>query len=367
MGSARSYGSHVKTQATRTRKRTSQAVKIDDVARQAGVSAMTVSRVMNGEAGVRKDTRDKVLRAVKALNYQPNRSARRLAKGGDVHIGLIYANPSDNYLGRFLHGALDAAQRTDNHLIVDICDDNSSASYVSSALRLAKANIAGVILPPPISGSREILSVFDELQIPVATVANGEEARNSNDISIDDKGAAAEITRHLIELGHRRIAFIKGQADQGSSGLREKGFRQAMMDADLEIDEQYITAGEFTYRSGVEASERLLELSKPPTAIFASNDDMAAATIGVAHRRGLSVPDDLSVVGFDNGPSAISVWPELTTMDQPVSAMAAAAYELVLSEIDSGENAERSPFSQQLRECQLIVRGSSGPCNKRLG
>jgi len=116
----------------------------------------------------------------------------------------------------------------------------------------------------------------------------------------------------------------------------------------------------------VEASKRLLDLPEPPTAIFASNDDMAAAAIGVAHRRGLNVPEDLSVVGFDNGPSAISVWPELTTMDQPVGPMAAAAYELVLRAINGDETADGSPISEQFRECQLIVRGSSGVCKEKL-
>ncbi len=349
---------------TRTKRRTNQAVKIDDVARQAGVSTMTVSRVMNREDGVRKGTREKVLKAVKALNYQPNRSARRLAKGADVHIGLIYANPSDNYLGRFLHGALGAAQRTDNHLIVDICDENSPASYVSSALRLAKANIAGVILPPPISGFEEVLSVFDELEIPVATVANGQIARKSKDIFVDDEGAARQMTRHLIELGHRRIAFIQGQSDQASSALRERGFRQEMANCGLAVAPEYVATGQFTYRSGVEAAELLLDAPTPPTAIFASNDDMAAAAIGVAHRRGLVVPDDLSVVGFDNSPSAISVWPELTTIDQPVSAMAAAAFDLVLREIKDDPDKEPTEVNEQLRELQLIVRGSSGPCRQ---
>ncbi|MCK0127624.1 LacI family DNA-binding transcriptional regulator [Erythrobacter sp. F6033] len=346
---------------TRTRRRTTQAVKIDDVARQAGVSAMTVSRVMNRESGVRPGTREKVLKAVEALNYQPNRSARRLAKGGEVHIGLIYANPSDSYLGRFLHGALGAAQRTDNHLIVDICDEDRPASYVSSALRLAKANIAGVILPPPISGSDEILSVFNELQIPVATVANGNKAMTFRDIRIDDEEAAARMTRHLIDLDHKNIGFIQGKPDQASSLLRERGFRREMEIAGLRVDPDYIAPGQFTYRSGVEAAAQLLGLDKPPTAIFASNDDMAAATIGVAHRKGLIVPDDLSVVGFDNSPSAISVWPELTTIDQPVSAMAAAAFELVLKQIHEPADAEEIESAEAPLDCELIVRGSCGP------
>ena len=348
-------------QGTRSSRRTTNAVKLSDVARHAGVSAMTVSRVMNQESGVHKDTREKVLRAVDTLNYRPNKSARKLAKGTDVHIGLIYSNPSESYLGRFLHGALEAAQRSDNRLIVDICDENSPASYVASAMRLARADVAGVVLPPPISGSDEVLSVFRELGIPAATVARGDKSAGSHDVSIDDEGAARAMTRHLIDLGHKRIGFVRGQPDQASSGLREQGFREEMKAAGLEMPASYFVEGQFTYRSGVEAAQRLLDLPDPPTAIFASNDDMAAAAIGVAHRRGLNVPEDLTVVGFDNSASSLSVWPELTTIDQPVSAMAAAAFDQLLDVIAGQEGGKNPASAAPEIRCQLIVRGSSGP------
>ncbi len=347
----------------RTRRRNRQTVTIDDVARQAGVSAMTVSRVMNAESGVRDATRQTVLKAVSALNYQPNRSARRLAKGADVHIGLIYANPSDSYLGRFLRGALEAAQASDNHLIVDICEDNTPATHVASAMRLAKAGIAGVILPPPTSSAPEILSIFEELHIPVATVANGNMDQKHNDINIEDETASKEMTQYLIELGHRRIGFIKGSPDQMSSTMRERGYRQAMAEAQIEIDPNWVADGHYTYRSGVTAAELLLTSTPRPSAIFASNDDMAAATIGVAHRHGLSVPEELTVVGFDNSPSAISVWPELTTIDQPVSAMAKSAFNLVLSKVGLGDEADKELRFEHTHECRLIERGSSAPAN----
>lgn len=321
---------------------------------------MTVSRVMNQESGVRTDTREKVLEAVDALNYRPNKSARTLAKGADAHIGLIYANPSDSYLGRFLHGALEAAQRSDSHLIVETCDNKSTASYVASAMRLVRANVAGVLLPPPISGSDAVLSIFEETGIPVATVSRFSQSPAALDISIDDEGAAAQMTRHLIDLGHSRIGFIKGPADQASSKLREHGFRREMRAAALTIPPEYIADGQFTYRSGVSAAEQLVDLNSPPTAIFASNDDMAVAAIGVAHRRGLNVPGDLSIVGFDNSASALSVWPELTTVDQPVSAMASAAFELVREAVSAEhQNADLHRVGPTI-ECGLIIRGSSG-------
>ncbi|MEL7219602.1 MAG: substrate-binding domain-containing protein, partial [Pseudomonadota bacterium] len=212
----------------------------------------------------------------------------------------------------------------------------------------------------------EILSVFSELDIPVATVANGADARKSMDINVDDQSAAAAMTRHLVAFGHSRIGFVRGPSDQVSSIRRETGFRMAMDEAGLSVFEQMCVNGQFTYRSGVDAAEQLLALEERPTAIFASNDDMAAAVIGVAHRHGLSVPEDLSVVGFDNSPSAISVWPELTTMDQPVSAMAASAFNLVLSAIDERIVSREDAIAEQVHPCKLVKRESSGICRKQI-
>lgn len=349
----------------RAKRRTQQTIRIGDVARHAGVSTMTVSRVMNSPDAVRQETRERVLSAVKSLNYQPNLSARRLARGTDVLIGLIYANPSDSYLGRFLKGALDAARRTDSHLIVDICTDGTPAAYAASARRLVKANVAGVILPPPISGSHHVLELLADLEIPVATVANNTVQHRAMDIHIADEAAARAMTEHLIALGHRRIGFITGTPGQMTSRLRERGFRAAMQGAGLEIDPDMIVPGQFSYVSGIHAAQHLLQHKHRPSAIFASNDDMAAAAIGVAHRCGLTLPDDLSVVGFDNSPAATTVWPELTTIDQPVSAMADAALNLVLAMI-RGDQGDRlgEPVIQTHRHT-LVLRGSSGPLHQK--
>jgi LacI family transcriptional regulator len=184
---------------------------------------------------------------------------------------------------------------------------------------------------------------------------------NALNVRMDDFAAAREMTEYLIDLGHRRIALIKGHPDQIASAERERGFRAAVEEAGLSAEEVTAVQGYFTYRSGLEAAETLLDLPRPPTAIFASNDDMAAAAVSVAHRRGLHVPRDLTVVGFDDTSLATTVWPELTTIRQPVSGMAAAALDLLLAELRNRRRGGEGLAQEMVLDHEMIVRESSGP------
>jgi LacI family transcriptional regulator len=332
---------------------------IEDVARAAGVSAMTVSRVMNGGRNVRESTRAAVLAAVANLNYSPNTAARSLAAGAGDHIGLLYANPSAAYLSQFLIGALEAARRAGCHLVIESCESETADEQAEVTRRFATNVVQGVILPPPLSESRPIMSELAAIGIPVVTVAMGEPQEDSLNVRINDFEAAAEMTRYLLGLGHRDIAFIKGHPNHIASHERERGFRAALDEAGLAP--AALEQGYFSYRSGLAASERLLALRPAPTAIFASNDDMAAAAVSVAHRRGLAVPGDLSVVGFDDTSLATTIWPELTTVRQPISAMAEAALELLLNDLRTRGAATTRRFTERVLEHSLIVRESSGP------
>jgi LacI family transcriptional regulator len=149
------------------------------------------------------------------------------------------------------------------------------------------------------------------------------------------------MTAHLIVHGHTRIGYIKGDPNQTASAHRLQGYRDALAEAGIAFDDKLVRPGYFTYRSGLEAAESLLALADPPTAIFASNDDMASAVVSVAHRRGLDVPRDLSVVGFDDTSASTMVWPELTTVHQPVASMADAAIDILLREIRRATNSAR--------------------------
>lgn len=337
------------------------SVTIEDVARAAGVSAMTVSRVINKERNVREETRQNVLETIDRMNYSPNTAARSLAAGDATHIGLLYSNPSAAYLSQFLVGALDGARLAGCHLVIEACESEDEAEQCEVARRFANADAEGVILPPPLSESVPILTELALAGTPVVTVAMGKLYPNALNVRIDDFAAAKEMTQYLIDLGHKRIGFIKGHPAQIASAERERGFMAAVTQAGLKLDDVSIEQGYFTFRSGLEAAERLLGSSRRPTAIFASNDDMAAAVVGLAHRRGLDVPKDLSVVGFDDTAPATTVWPELTTIRQPVSAMAATALELLLGELKLHRRGRTGTSQEAILDHELIIRDSAGP------
>lgn len=337
------------------------SITIEDVARAAGVSAMTVSRVINQGRNVRESTRAAVLEAVERLNYSPNTAARSLAAGEVTHIGLLYANPSAGYLAQFLIGALHAARSAGVHLVIESCESEDADEQAEVTRRFATSDVEGVVLPPPLSESQPILAELEAMQIPVVTVAMGAPRPESLNVRIDDHAAAMEMTRYLLELGHRTFGFIKGHPNIVASHDRFRGFCDALSEAGLDPDKAAVEQGYFSYRSGLIAGDRILSQSEPPTAIFASNDDMAAATMSVAHRRGLNVPEDLSIVGFDDTAIATSVWPELTTVKQPISAMAEAALELLITDLRRRRTGAPHKFAERVLSHALIIRESSGP------
>ncbi|MEP7130907.1 MAG: LacI family DNA-binding transcriptional regulator [Sphingomicrobium sp.] len=337
------------------------AITIEDVARAAGVSAMTVSRVINNGSNVRESTRAAVLEAVEQLNYSPNTAARSLAAGEAAHIGLLYANPSASYLAQFLIGALHAARSAGVHLVIESCESEDADEQAEVTRRFATSDVEGVVLPPPLSESIPILAELDAMQIPVVTVAMGSARAVGLNVRIDDHAAAMEMTRYLLELGHREIGFIKGHPNHVASQDRYRGFCDALNEAGLDCEKAPIEQGYFSYRSGLIAGERILSRANPPSAIFASNDDMAAATISVAHRRGLNVPQDLSIVGFDDTALATSIWPELTTVKQPIAAMAEAALELLIADLRQRRSGTPQKFVERVLSHAMIIRESSGP------
>jgi LacI family transcriptional regulator len=335
-------------------------VTIDDVARLAGVAPMTVSRVINREKNVRESTREAVLKAVKALNYTPNAAARSLAGADATHVGLLYSNPSAAYLSQFLVGALDGCRRVGCQLVVDSSDENQ-VEELAAAKRLVHDRVEGVILPAPLSEFPHVLQTFEDAGIPAVGTAVGKTKRPSLNVRIDDLAAAYDMTRHLLELGHRRIGFIRGHPNQSASEQRYQGFAKALREAGVDPAAAPVEQGYFSYRSGLAAAERLLSQHADLTAIFASNDDMAAATVNIAHLRGLQVPDDLTVVGFDDTAIATTVWPELTTVRQPIEAMTEAALELLLVELKARRAGGTTMPAEKVLAHTLVIRESAAP------
>ena len=326
---------------------------------------MTVSRVINGETNVRPATREAVNAAISALNYAPNPAARSLAGAGPARIGLLYSNPSAGFLSEFLVGGLDQASRSDVQIIVEKCELGDHE--VEVAQHLIDGGIDGIILPPPLCEAPALLALLAAARVPTVSVATSLPAEAMLAIRIDDRQAAATMTRHIMDLGHRRIGFITGNPNLSASTQRLEGYREALSAAGIAVDPALIAEGLYTYRSGLDAAEQLLDLDVPPTAIFSSNDDMAAATVAVAHRRGLDVPGDLTVCGFDDTTLSTAIWPELTTIHQPIADMARAAVELLVGTIRRQKGGEGLD-SQQVLDFTLIRRQSdAAPRNRPRG
>jgi LacI family transcriptional regulator len=333
-----------------------RAVTIDEVASQAGVSPMTVSRVVNGHGVVRDATKERVMRAVRELGYRPNLAASSLAAAQHTCIALIYTNPSSTYLRELLVGALSGSVRTAAQLVIATWD-NLDAPAQRNAARLMAKSVAGVILPPPLCESKAVVMEFVDAGVPVVSIASGRFSSDVSCVRIDDFRASKEITAHLIANGHTRIGYIKGNPNQTASADRYDGFKAALDEAGVLLDETLVQQGYYTYRSGLEATEKLLSLRHPPTAIFASNDDMASAAVSVAHRQGLDVPRDLSVVGFDDTTAATMVWPELTTIHQPIAAMADTAIDILLRAVRRKDESTRVVVNHVVPH-QLVTRDS---------
>jgi LacI family transcriptional regulator len=329
---------------------------IADVARESGFSPMTVSRVVNGEKNVKDSTRTAVLEAVNKLNYSPNLAARMLAGADQIRIGLIYSNPSAAYLSRYLVGSLEQARRNHVQLVIEDCADVPDA--INVIRELVASGMDGIVMSPPLCDNEEILALIEKEHISTVVIANWRPPGEFSVVRIDDIEAAQAMTRHIISLGHRRIGFVKGNPTQMASGQRLLGFKSALEEAGIPFDPDLVVQGQFTYRSGLEAADQLLGLENPPTAIFASNDDMAAAAVTVAHRRQLDVPGDVTICGFDDTDFSQSIWPELTTIHQPIAAMARAAVDLLVEQIRNEKAGNPRTVSDRVLDYTFVRRDS---------
>ena len=338
-------------------------VTIHDVARHAGVSPMTVSRVINSETNVREETRAKVNASIKALRFSPNPAARNLASAASIHIGILYASSTAAYLSELLLGVLEQSSLSSCQLVLEQCENLESER--KAVQRLIAGHVDGVILPAPLCDSEDALKTVVSAGIPAVLVTSGRPAPGFSAVSINDFEAAREMTRHLLGLGHRRIAFINGHPGHTASGQRFRGFMEGMTEAGVEVSASQVAQGFFTYRSGLEAAEKLLGNGFNPTAVFACNDDMAAATIAVAHRKGLDVPGDLAIAGFDDTPLATMIWPELTTVHRPIADMAREAVRLLIEQVRAKRSGKVPSTEHRLMKYTLVKRDSSGPAQKR--
>lgn len=332
-------------------------ITINDVAKHAGVSKKTISRVLNDEPNVSADTRKKVEQAFVDLGYRPNPQARGLASSQSFLIGLVYPSQSNSYVSNIQKGALERCRAEGFHLVI-YPEDHENENLISQfETNLDSANLDGIILTPPFSDMKDLLNLLKTREIPMVRIGALSSLDQIPSVISNDIEASYEMCRYLISIGHQKIAFIKGHLDHGATEQRLEGYQQALKQAGIPILEQYIQQGNFSFESGEDCARRLLSLPNPPSAIFASNDYMAAGIVKVANQKGISIPHDLTVTGFDNAPASRYIWPSLTTIKQPITEMAVEATRMLIRII---RKKPLENLSMTIKD-ELIVRESSAP------
>lgn len=295
-----------------------RSVTINDIARIAGVSKKTVSRVINRSPLVQADTRARIEAVMQRYRYVPDPQARGLAFRRSFLIGLVYDNPNAQYIVNMMEGALDGLRDSEYELVVHPCDRTSAALIPGVQRFVVRQKLRGVILLPPVSENDELTRALDEVGCAYVRVSYAPLDEPSRMLISNDRQAVGEVARYLVSLGHRRIGYVTGPQGFLSARERREGFLEALERRGLRVPPELIVQGGYTYESGLAGGETLLGRSPRPTAIFASNDEMAAGVYRAADRLGLSVPGDLSIVGFDDGPIAARLLPPLTTVRLPI-------------------------------------------------
>ncbi|AFT96344.1 LacI family transcriptional regulator [Alteromonas sp. I10] len=300
------------------------AATIKSVAEMAGVSIKTVSRVINKEGTVKPDTLQRVEEAIKALKYTPNKAARDLASKGASVLGYVYDNPNAYYIIDMQKGILDVCRKNNFELLIHPCDASSKNIAKELVDMVDTAQLAGLILSPPLSEMPEVLSELDQNQISYVRILSGDGLFPSPlpYVLVNDFKAAYDITEHLISQGHKNIAFIAGEEIHKSTIERLNGYKAALEKAGIAIDESLIIKGTYSFETGVKSSETLLAMSPHPTAVFACNDEIAAGTLFGARMKGVDVPQELAIAGFENSPFSRQTFPPLTTASQPTNEIA---------------------------------------------
>lgn len=341
-----------------------QAVTIKHVAADAEVSLQTVSRVINNEPNVRPIMKERVQASIDKLGYVPSIAAQRMSGSRSYLILAINdrertiadwrTRQGTDWVDQMLLGGMLKCAEHGYRMIFELVDTHNDHVERELGATLAALQPDGVILTPPHSENPLITGFLAKRRIPFARIGSMTSGPGIA-MTMDDEGSARRATEHLLALGHRQIGFIAGSDEYDLSNWRIDGWREAMEAAGLPHD-GLCTRGDFSYESGVIAATKLLELEIPPTAIIASNDQMTLAALDTANQRGLNVPDDLSLISFDNTPVVRFTDPKLTAIDQPIAATFSKAVELLIT---NGETAV--PHQPVVIEGSLVERGSTAP------
>lgn len=345
-----------------TKRKSNGSAKMKDVAELAGVSIKTVSRVLNNEPHVQEKLRRKVRDAAERLDYVPSQSARSLRGNKSYDINLVCHNAGSVYVNSIQFGAVIACQELGYQLSISLIEhlDEMKIADIRNAFEtmMSRRRPDGVVLLAPYANDEKIGFVLQEMGIPVARVGPVDLQNKGLLVEIDDYQAAIEVVQHLTELGHKRIGFIRGSENQRATQVRYSGYSVAMEAAGLVVEPDLVRPGKFDFQSGYEAGQFFLEHSNPPSAVFSANDDMAAGLVAAYTEQGRKVPQDLSVVGFDDSSVATCMRPFLTTVRQPLSDLGArAVHELVSSLSGSGSSEAR----RIVLDHEFVLRDTTAP------
>jgi len=334
---------------------------ITDIARLAGVSKKTVSRVINQEPYVNKATRERIEAIIAEHGYQPDPQARGLAFRRSFLVGLIHDNPNSQYVENIHLGILDALSTRGYELVIRPCDRRSPAFLDDMRVFVERLRLFGVVLTPSVSEDERLAKLLESADCPYVRITCAALDMPTRLVLTRDAHGAAAAARRLAELGHRRIAYISGPPLFRSAHERRQGFIAGLAEYGLELAPELTVPGAYTYESGLARGRDLLARSDRPTAIFAGNDEMASGVYGAAHELGLRIPEDLSIVGFDDAPIATRMWPAMTSVRLPVREMGRAAAEQLFAKSKDGASGSSAEFTPALIERQSTAPPPATP------
>jgi LacI family transcriptional regulator len=350
--------------AAKRKRRTSrharpQQVTLKEVADAAGVSMMTVSNVVHNRSNVGATARERVLKQIKALGYVPNRAAQELAGAAFSRFGLLYPNVRNPFIGSVFVGSLNAASRLRADISIQLAELDDPAALRKVMHRMEDAGVEGFLLPSPIAEFAATTFKKKPLSVPAIAIAPGFPIPGMASVRCDERKAAFELVSKLLDLGHTRIGHIAGPEAQTGSVARQQGYAEALNARSIDVHPDHVVRSAYQFQAGVQAAETLLARRPRVTAIFAANDTLAASVVAVAHRHDMALPEELSVVGYDDSPVAEQVWPALTTVRQDAAAMTERAVEILDQNVKAWR-ADRSlrPAQDVVFPHQIVLRQS---------
>jgi LacI family transcriptional regulator len=330
---------------------------INDIARLAEVSKKTVSRVLNKSPFVSAETREKIDAIIARTGYSPDPQARGLAFRRSFLVGIVFDNPNPQYVVNIQQGILDGLRGSGFELVIHPCDRHSRSYLADIRNFVERQKLFGVILTPSISEDEQLARMLEQMSCSYVRIASVPLDRPERMIVSYDRKGGEQAARHLIQLGHLRIGFVSGPPTFRSSHERRSGLEDGLAASGLHLHPEFVAEGAYTFESGVSCGNLLLGRAERPTAIFCANDEMAAGLLQAARRTGIQVPQDLSVVGFDDFQIATQVWPPLTTVHSPIRNVGLLAAQRLFAGVQDGA---APPSGSESLMPTLVVRESTG-------